>query len=120
MVCSTQTLQNTKLTLKEVAQELECEEMDVKTMIRNNQLKAEQNDFQEWLVEKRDLQKFKIGGIRNWIHTGAKMPVAKAWSTSTPEERQRLRAGRRFKFHPLPTGEIFMDETKTLERSRST
>ncbi|MGD0252499.1 MAG: helix-turn-helix transcriptional regulator [Verrucomicrobiota bacterium] len=87
---------NTKLTLKEVAQELECEEAEVKTMIQNNQLRAEEDDFKEWLVEKRDLQKFKIGGIRNWIQTGAKYPVAKIWGT--PEERaQQFAAEVQFK-----------------------
>ncbi len=53
-------------------------------MIRNNQLKATQNDFKEWLVEKRDLHNFKIVGVRNWMQTGARIPVAKP--PSTPEE----------------------------------
>ncbi len=78
---------NTSLSIEEVAQELECEEVDVKAMIQNNQLKARENDFKEWFVEKRDLQQFKIGAIRNRIHTATTVPIAKAWKT--PEERDQ-------------------------------
>ncbi len=76
---------NTNLTLKEVAQELGCEETDVKKMIDYHQLNANRNNFKELVVEKRDLQKFKIGGIRHWIYTVAtKIPVAK--TNMTKEE----------------------------------
>jgi len=68
---------NTKLSVKEVAEELECSEDEVKQIIKNNQLRATENDFKELFVEKSELHRFKIGGIRNWIHTGAKIPVAK-------------------------------------------
>lgn len=70
---------NTSLTLKEVAQELGCAETDVKKMIDYHQLNAKKNDFNELVVEKRDLQKIKIAGVRHWIYTVAtKVPVAKA------------------------------------------
>jgi transcriptional regulator with XRE-family HTH domain len=79
---------NTKLSVKEVAEELGCSEQEVKQMIKNNQLLAKANDFDEFFVEKSELQKFKIGGVQNWIHTGGKIPVAKAPSTKEEWEQQ--------------------------------
>jgi transcriptional regulator with XRE-family HTH domain len=68
---------NTSLTLKEVAQELECNEADVKKMIQLHQLHATENDYKELLVEKSEIHKFKAKAIHSWIHNLAtRIPVA--------------------------------------------
>lgn len=69
---------NPNLTVKEVAQELECEEADVKQMIEYGQLLDVENNSKESLVGKKELQKFKVGAIRNWIYNMAtKIPIAR-------------------------------------------
>ena len=69
---------NPNLTLQEVAQELECEEAVVKKMIEFGQLLAVEKNPNELFVEKKELQKFKVGAIRHWIYTTAiKIPVAR-------------------------------------------
>ena len=78
---------NTKLTVKEVAQELELSEAEVEKIIKNNQLLATENDFKESLVEKSELQRFKIKGVRNWIHTGAQIPIARPVGTLEEQEQ---------------------------------
>jgi transcriptional regulator with XRE-family HTH domain len=79
---------HTSLTLKEVAQELECEEKDVEKMIQFGQLSAKKNDFNEWMIEKIELQKFKNGAVHYWIHHNAtKIPVAKT-PTTLEEQNQ--------------------------------
>jgi transcriptional regulator with XRE-family HTH domain len=77
---------NTSLTLKEVAQELECAEGDVRKMIQFHQLRATRDVYNEWSVEKSELHKFKARAVHNWIHTTAsRIPVANPHPT--PQER---------------------------------
>jgi hypothetical protein len=55
---------------------------------RYGQLLAVENDSKELVVEKEELQKFKLGGIRNWIFTIAtKIPIARP--ARTREEQNR-------------------------------
>jgi len=45
----------------------------------HNQLQFVENEFKQKFVEKKELQKFKIGAIRYWIYkTATKIPIAPA------------------------------------------